>query len=424
MSIFDRLFGRKDKTKTPDQSPEQEGEHSESKQGPTVSLPEEISETIAQSPLSDILPKCRNLDAIRNYGKDMHLEGIPKDLPQEAKPFALGTNLGFGQVFSRDAGDFLIYLTAHDVSSQDFTPEQVYTAAMKNFYALAGEKLRWTPWKDVPSVFEVVLDQLHEASVSLDPRMIRSIADQQGIKRVAFAVPTANSFFFWEKDDPTVDIELIKKEAKERMDLSLARDRVSELAFWLNDDAGVAEPYFEMIPQPKRAFDPNLTVSLGQCLVASSQLDTTPSLSRTVILLFKADEGGFAGFILNRPREIDLSTLIKGVPEDQFTASDGGPVQNDKALFIHTKGAEIGDDQEILPGLHALGDTKKLQVLMQSKSLTATDLRFFRGYAAWAKDQLLAEITEGAWSVVDLTVDEIMSRDATSLYERYTSSES
>ena len=143
-------------------------------------------------------------------------------------------------------------------------------------------------------------------------------------------------------------------------------------------------------------------VRKGQLLVATPSL-REPTFERTVIALLEHDdENGSVGVVLNRPMSVAVSEVVDAV-SDLVTAPptlfDGGPVAPTTAIALGrvATGAEPDGWTYVVPPLVTVD-------LDHDPSLLATavrDLRVFVGYAGWSAGQLVGEIEEGAWYVVE-----------------------
>ena len=140
----------------------------------------------------------------------------------------------------------------------------------------------------------------------------------------------------------------------------------------------------------------------GRLLIASPTLEDE-NFRRTVILVLDHGEDGALGLVVNRPMEVDVSSVLPAwqpyttAPGRLF---QGGPVQLDSALGLV---ALPGNAVEPV-GIRLLIGSIGLVDLDAPPEVIASGLaglRIFAGYAGWAAGQLEGEIDEGAWYVVD-----------------------
>jgi putative transcriptional regulator len=149
----------------------------------------------------------------------------------------------------------------------------------------------------------------------------------------------------------------------------------------------------------------------GMVLVSSPSL-IQPAFLRTVVYLVEHNTGeGTLGFIVNRPLDVALKDLWTECPvglSDLKIAADGGPVERDKGLLIHScldlpgaqamgQGLAIGGELDALAERYATGSDE-------------TGPRLFLGRSGWMPGQLENEIKEGAWIVRPGSIELLLNR--------------
>ena len=151
----------------------------------------------------------------------------------------------------------------------------------------------------------------------------------------------------------------------------------------------------------------SLEISRGKLLIAMPSL-LDPNFRRTVILLCEQGPEGALGLVVNRPTEVEVSTLISDLsgldPSERVYA--GGPVGKNGMLIL-CRGAAGPSGHEVLDDLFL---AKELEALKTPGILGPKgEIRCYLGYAGWAPGQLEMEIQSGAWRVAngsaDLTFD-------------------
>lgn len=142
-----------------------------------------------------------------------------------------------------------------------------------------------------------------------------------------------------------------------------------------------------------------LTLARGTFLIASPGL-LDPNFRRTVVLLCAHGPEGSYGLVLNRARDLtvaDLSSdsvLLAGRTDPLWS---GGPVQQDTLQVLHRLGPGVPGALHIVGDVHLGGDPVVLRARLDEQEGEGTVLRFVLGYSGWGKDQLEAELEEGAW---------------------------
>jgi putative transcriptional regulator len=143
-------------------------------------------------------------------------------------------------------------------------------------------------------------------------------------------------------------------------------------------------------------------VRKGQLLVATPSL-REPTFARTVIALLEHDdESGTVGVVLNRPMSVAVCDVVDAVTDLvtlPSTLFDGGPVAPTTAIALGrvAPGAEPEGWTYVVPPLVTVDLDHDPSLL----AVSVRDLRVFVGYAGWSAGQLMGEIEEGAWYVVE-----------------------
>jgi putative transcriptional regulator len=159
----------------------------------------------------------------------------------------------------------------------------------------------------------------------------------------------------------------------------------------------------------------------GQLLIASHEL-RDPNFFRTVVLIFRHNDEGAAGLVLNRRLNATVRQVWKQVSKKPCRCKAslhlGGPVEG-PLMAIHAA-AEFSEI-EVLEGVHFSAAGENLAQLVKTEQPQA---RFFVGYAGWGTGQLEHEMDEGSWLTVPATAEHVfgdldelwqqLTRDATS----------
>lgn len=144
-------------------------------------------------------------------------------------------------------------------------------------------------------------------------------------------------------------------------------------------------------------FSTNATPQKGSLLIADP-FASDNYFTRSVVLLCNHDEDGSFGFVLNNFIEVELHHLLPGFPKVKTKVSIGGPVETDSIFFIHNLEA-ITDGMEIGNGLKFGGTFSEMANELKRDPSLVSQVRFFMGYAGWAKDQLTNEMKANGWIV-------------------------
>jgi putative transcriptional regulator len=161
--------------------------------------------------------------------------------------------------------------------------------------------------------------------------------------------------------------------------------------------------------------NPPAEPSAGRLLIAAPAL-LDPNFARSVVLLLDHTEEGTLGVIINRPTELPVRDVLGGWADlvtGPGVVFQGGPVGLDSALGLAWLGVPFRDGDEEPLGWRQLYDSIGLVDLDAPPEVVGASLqslRIFAGYAGWGAGQLEAELTQGAWYVV-----ESLPRDAFSV---------
>jgi len=153
----------------------------------------------------------------------------------------------------------------------------------------------------------------------------------------------------------------------------------------------------------------------GRLVVATASL-VDPTFHLTAALLLEHGEHGALGVVLNRPSEIPVDQVL---PDWSCAVSEprvvfhGGPVQPNTVIAVARSSVEAPSGWQRVLGSLGVVD------LDADPAIVTPDmagLRVFAGYAGWAAGQLEAEISRGAWFVLDAGHDDPFCRDPDELW--------
>ena len=151
--------------------------------------------------------------------------------------------------------------------------------------------------------------------------------------------------------------------------------------------------------------------SKGKLLIAEPSILNDKSFNRSVIYLTEHNEEGSIGFILNKPTDFILSDLIPEINCD-FVIYNGGPVEQENLYFIHKLPNMIPDSIHISDDVYWGGNFDTLTTLLQNNKINNTDIRFFLGYSGWSEEQLIIEMKESSWIIIENDFSNLFSIDS------------
>lgn len=152
-------------------------------------------------------------------------------------------------------------------------------------------------------------------------------------------------------------------------------------------------------------------------------LISEPSLTdfyfrQSVVLLAEHNDEGSFGVIVNKPIETRLNEILKDFPDFDAPIFLGGPVKTDSIFYIHTIDG-VDKSMKIMDGLYWGGDIDTIRGMIEMNRITEQEIRFYIGYSGWSPSQLDREIKEKSWILSHTTVDEIIHRNTSRLWNMH-----
>lgn len=167
-------------------------------------------------------------------------------------------------------------------------------------------------------------------------------------------------------------------------------------------------------------------------LIASPKLDDSP-FERAVIAMVHHDDRGAMGFIINKPLDVDLGTLLQSADEKLsgeidlacfgMTVHFGGPVRVEQLwLVYHDVPDKLESDAEPLsfdlqfdPRWYVVAAYESIERLAGGQD--GLDFKPFVGYTGWGAGQLEQELEEGSWLFLPFNNDFVLSLSGEPLWE-------
>ena len=162
----------------------------------------------------------------------------------------------------------------------------------------------------------------------------------------------------------------------------------------------------------------NLAPEKGKILISEPFMQDF-FFRRSVVLLIEHDANGSMGFVLNNETGLFLNNFMEGFENlTQIPIFLGGPVSSDHLFFIHSLGDIIPDSVQIDDYLYFDGDFESLNYYLLSGQPVNGKIKFFLGYAGWAKDQLMREIKIDSWLVSQTSGSNILHAEGESFWKK------
>jgi len=154
----------------------------------------------------------------------------------------------------------------------------------------------------------------------------------------------------------------------------------------------------------------------GRLLIAEPSILNDSSFKRSIVLLTEHNNSSSIGFILNKPLSFTVNDLVPEV-DCHFTVYQGGPVEQDNLYFVHKVPDLIPGSIEVANGIFWGGDFNSLKGLLENKSLTTNDIRFFLGYSGWEVSQLEDELKTNSWFISENDFPNIFAADNSNIWK-------
>lgn len=150
-------------------------------------------------------------------------------------------------------------------------------------------------------------------------------------------------------------------------------------------------------------------MKLAPGLLVAAPSMRCPFFNHTVVLLVEHDEDGALGFVVNRPTETPVTSLLDGLEIEDLAEELGGEVW---------VGGPVAPDTGWVLFDPSSGESKDVEAVHLGEGIAVSASRAFLeriargngpdryavllGYAGWGPGQLDDEIREGSWISVDL----------------------
>ncbi len=154
-----------------------------------------------------------------------------------------------------------------------------------------------------------------------------------------------------------------------------------------------------------------------QLLIAMPQL-ADPYFSHTVTYIWKHNEEGALGLVINKPMSISVADIfneleiVSSVNDTQFKNQKvlaGGPVERDKGFIIHDSQGDWSSSLRVRERFSLSTSKQLLQDIADGKG--PENYLIALGCAGWDGGQLERELGNNAWLTAPATAELIFSED-------------
>ncbi|NVK11627.1 MAG: YqgE/AlgH family protein [Gammaproteobacteria bacterium] len=143
---------------------------------------------------------------------------------------------------------------------------------------------------------------------------------------------------------------------------------------------------------------------LSQQLIISTPSVDDELFQHSVVLLFKHNEAGAFGLIINKPTEHQLGEVLLDLKlnADCLGSKEpiyqGGPLGVDRGFILHSSGMRWPSTVKVTEQVFLTTSNDILEDI--SKDLGPTEYLVALGYSSWGPGQLEEELKDNAWLVV------------------------
>lgn len=160
-----------------------------------------------------------------------------------------------------------------------------------------------------------------------------------------------------------------------------------------------------------------MPIAPGTILISAPSLDD-PNFIKSAILVIEYNQEGAIGFILNEGFERKLNELEEFQQGKPFDLYIGGPMEQEKLFVLHRRPAMIEKSELVADGVYTGGDFKQVLTYINQHATAEKDIKLLLGYCGWDAGQLEAEIAEGSWLVISISLSVIFEENAGILWEQ------
>jgi putative transcriptional regulator len=135
------------------------------------------------------------------------------------------------------------------------------------------------------------------------------------------------------------------------------------------------------------------------------------------VLICDETDGEYFGYLLNSSvLNVQIDSLFDSI--EDYEIYYGGPVQRNTLHFIHRCPDLIEGCFEIFKGVYHGGNFEQAIELLKFGKINKNDIRFFLGYAGWAKGQLEEELGKGSWIVSNIKEEDVFQEKGKTLWKK------
>jgi len=155
----------------------------------------------------------------------------------------------------------------------------------------------------------------------------------------------------------------------------------------------------------------------GAFLISTPEIDSG-LFFRSVVLVCEHNPTGSFGLVINKALDIQLPEEVVNIHEmanSKVKVRQGGPVQTNQMMLLHTSEGIPQQTLEVCPGVFLGGDLNFLQDAVLDEH--GPDIYLCFGYAGWGAGQLEREFLDGHWFLHQASKETIFGIPAEKLWQ-------
>ncbi|WP_313384216.1 YqgE/AlgH family protein [Chishuiella sp.] len=145
------------------------------------------------------------------------------------------------------------------------------------------------------------------------------------------------------------------------------------------------------------------SIKKGTILIAKPTL-TNDIFQRSVVLITDHIESGSIGFILNRSTNLPINIFVSELEADTIVY-EGGPVDKENVYYIHKRPDLIKNSEKIIGDIYWSGAYEDVKKAVNSQLIKPDEIKFMIGYCGWSPKQIVNELNNNSWEIIDLNFD-------------------
>ena len=150
-------------------------------------------------------------------------------------------------------------------------------------------------------------------------------------------------------------------------------------------------------------------------LLISEPFNPESNFKRSVVLISQHGALGSIGFILNKPTQLLVDEALEDFPEFNVPVFWGGMNQVDSIYYVHSIAALEGK-KKIADNIYWGGNYDQLKIMIESKQVEPSQVRFIAGYSAWEPNELEKQIRQNNWWLTNADLENTFLNEPTEVW--------